>query len=572
MRSNWLTIWVAGLAAAGAMPLGAQRPAAAPREPNALSVDPFTGQRGSSFVATVRGSALREARSVYLEEAPLDITIEGTAAEPAEQTGSRSRNPLDLVRLRVRIAAGARPGRYLFRLVTAGGISNALPLHVTDYPVVAEPGGSHETPETAVPVEAAPVVFTGRLLRRGESDYYSFHAQAGQTLTFEALSGLPSIGAAGGNARGFDPSLSVFEPSGSWFDPKRVNRIAFNDEPLWVIGRGTDAHLAHRFQKAGRYLMRVEAFSGQGGPDYSYQLKILPGEAPQDLPASTDGWQERSYTRRLSADRLNELAARGGRTRDQKSIETWRAGGSFQLPGTLEGVLTEAGEAHRARFSLDGPRDIAIEVETPAASPPIFNPIVRLLNASGEEVATNVFAGRGACTGAMTKSLQAKTVVPLRDPGEYSVEIRVATADLAGPDFQYRVQVRPQAPHIGQVSIDVDHLNLRPGDAKTVRVSFDREEDYRGAIAVALEGLPPGVQALAGADFEADKDPPRYPGKRERYTARAERSVVILTASDDAPPTAKPQIVRLVVRPVVDGKAGEVVTSKPIPVMVIGRP
>jgi len=28
----------------------------------------------------------------------------------------------------------------------------------------------------------------------------------------------------------------------------------------------------------------------------------------------------------------------------------------------------------------------------------------------------------------------------------------------------------------------------------------------------------------------------------------------------------------LVVRPVLDGKAGEVVTSKPIPVMVIGRP
>ena len=96
-------------------------------------------------------------------------------------------------------------------------------------------------------------------------------------------------------------------------------------------------------------------------------------------------------------------------------------------------------------------------------------------------MATNIFAGRGACSGALTKSTQVKTIVPLRDPGDYTMEIRDATADLAGPDFQYRVQVRPQIPHVGQIRIDTDHLNLTPGDAKTIRVMFDREEDYRGA-------------------------------------------------------------------------------------------
>ena len=75
-------------------------------------------------------------------------------------------------------------------------------------------------------------------------------------------------------------------------------------------------------------------------------------------------------------------------------------------------------------------------METPSAAPPFFNPIVRLLNSSGEEVATNIFAGKGACSGAMTKSAQSKTIVPIRDPGDYTLEIRDATADLAGPDFQ----------------------------------------------------------------------------------------------------------------------------------------
>src|SRR5262249_39560340 len=208
-------------------------------------------------------------------------------------------------------------------------------------------------------------------------------------------------------------------------------------------------------------------------------------------------------------------------------------------------------------------------------APPLFNPIVRLLDATGEEVATNLFAGRGACSGALNKSLQAKTILPLREAGDYTVEIRDMTADLAGEDFRYRVQIRPQIPHIGQVNIDVDHLNLAPGDAKTVRVTFDREEDYRGAVAVLAESLPPGVQALAAADFEADKDPPSTIGKRERYTARGERAVVAFTAAADAAsmeqPMEQPQMARLVVRPIVDGKPGAVVASKQFPIMVIAK-
>jgi hypothetical protein len=287
------------------------------------------------------------------------------------------------------------------------------------------------------------------------------------------------------------------------------------------------------------------------------------------------GWDERSWTRRLDSNRLNQLAKRGGKGEDQKSIETYRAAPEpilFKLPGTVEGTLLNPGETHRARFRVDGPTDIAVEVETPASAPPFVNPIVRLLNSSGEEVATNIFAGRGACSGALNKSMQSKTVIPLRDPGDYTLEIRDATADLAGPDFQYRVQVRPQVAHVGQVRIDVDHLNFVPGEAKTVRVTFDREEDYRGAVTVVAEELPAGIMAAVGADYEPDKDPPLTTGKRERYTPRSERAVVVLSASADATPTIQPHNIRLVVRPLVDGKLGEVLATKSFPVMVTEKP
>jgi hypothetical protein len=538
---------------------------------------PFTGQRGTTFTATVRGSGLAGATAAALEDGPFRITVEGVEPEPPDAAAKPGKAAVDLVTVRVEVLPDAKPGRYPIRLITGNGISNALSLHVIDMPVTPEPAGLHESQDSAIAVPNGPAIFAGRLAKRGETDYYAFHADAGQTLTFELISGLPQV-AAGGSAAtiaNFDPSLSIYDAGGSWFDSKRLKRIAYNDEPVWVFGRPTDAHLVHRFAKAGTYLLRVEAFAGQGGPDYSYRLKIAPGELPQDLAATQSGWEERAWTRRLDANRLNQLAARGGKVENQKSIETYRAAPDatlFKLPGTVEGTLLNPGESHRARFRVDQTADIAMEVETPAAYPPFFNPVVRLLNESGEEVATNIFAGRGACSGALTKSMQVKTIVSLRDPGEYTLEIRDATADLAGPEFRYRVQLRPQIPHVGQVRIDTDHLNLLPGEARTIRVMFDREEDYRGAVTIVAESLPPGVTAAAGADFEPDKDEPSAVGKRERYTPRTERAVVVLSASSDAAPHIEPHKVQLVVRPLIDGKLGDALSTKAIYVMVIQKP
>jgi hypothetical protein len=568
MRAFWVAVGVAVSASAMAQTRG---------DPRAVSIHPFTGQRGTSYVATVRGSALAGARAVTAGKAPFTVTVEGTEQEAAGESSGRNRGRMDLVKLRVDVAADAKPGRYPIRLITANGISNALPLHVVDLPVLPEPPGSHETHETAIGIAKLPAIYAGRLASRGQADYYSFHADAGQTLTFEVNSGFPQI-AAGGSAAtvpNFDPALTVYETAGSWFDPRRLNRIAYNDEPVWVFGKSTDAYLVHRFVKAGEYVLRVEAFAGQGGPDYSYALKVVPGVQPQlSGRGGGGGADERSFTRRLDAARLTQLARRGGKESKQPAVETYRAGSEaaiFKIPGTVEGALTHPAEIQRARFHLEKPADIAIEIETPAAAPPYFNPIFRLLNGAGEEIASNIFAGRGACSGAMTKSMQAKTILGLRETGDYTLEIRDATSDLAGADFQYRVMVRPQVAHVGAVKLDVDAVNLAQGLAKTIKVTFDREEDYRGAVIVAAESLPAGVSAVAGADYEPERDRTSATGKRERYTPRADHLVVALTAAVDAPITPEPNEIRLVVRALVDGKPGEVLSTKTIPMMVLAK-
>src|SRR3954447_25888413 len=214
-------------------------------DPRAISIYPFVGQHGTSFVATVRGSGLAGTTAVSIGKAPFTVAVEGIEVEtPTEGSGSK-KNQIDLVKLRVHIPQEAKSGRYAIRLITRNGVSNSLPLHIVELPVIPEPAGSHETRESAVAISEAPVVYAGRLAGRGEADYYLFHAESSQTFTFEAISGFPQIASAGSAATvpNFDPALTIFEPSGSWFDPGRVNRIAYNDEPAWVFGKATDSYL-----------------------------------------------------------------------------------------------------------------------------------------------------------------------------------------------------------------------------------------------------------------------------------------------------------------------------------------
>ena len=232
----------------------------------------------------MRGAGLAGATGGIAENAPFEIVVQNIATEPPGEGAPSGRAPTDLVTLRVQVRQDAIPGRYPVRLITRHGITNALPIYVVDLPVAAEPDGSHDTRDSAIAVSKVPAVYAGRLARRGESDLYAVTVDAGADATFQVISGLPQIASAGSAATvaNFDPALSLFDTEGSWFDSGRLKRIAHNDEPAWVFGGPTDAHLVHRFEKAGRYLLRIEAFAGQGGPDYSYQLRIALGALPHE--------------------------------------------------------------------------------------------------------------------------------------------------------------------------------------------------------------------------------------------------------------------------------------------------
>ena len=511
------------------------------KEPEITSIYPIGAQLGRTYAAEIRGRDLKLARSIWFREAGLRARV----LKVESIAGSN-----DILHAEVTVEESAPVGRRPLRVVTGNGVSNEIEVHV--FP--AGPG----------------LLMDGKIEKRGGVNRYPIDVESGQTLCFEVTSGF----------RGFDPSITIVEKTGSWFDPERLNRVAFNDEPLYFPGLSQDARLVHRFEKAGKYEARISAFMGQGGPDYVYNLRITPSvaAAPSLHPRLNGSWEERQFTRAMGLDWLDRVASRGGSEAAPRGVETFRAAveGSAPIPtmtppGIVEGRISKPGEAHVIQLKIDKAQDLAIEIETPEATMPRFNPVVRLMEPGGTEIVTNVYTKLNNNGLYMMKMIQAKTAFSLGAPGVYTLQIRDITTDRGGEDFRYRVLVRPRIPHIGMMICSTDRVNLRPGETRTITVTLDREEEFGGVVALVAEELPPGVTAIVAMEKSVERPPLPNGGKLERYTPKPQTASLLLLASPDAVPMEMPAVVRLVARPVVKGQLGGPIRVADIPVMVLAR-
>ena len=230
-----------------------------------------------------------------------------------------------------------------------------------DSAVSPEPPGAHETQDSAIPVAniAGRVRGTSVAPRRGGLLFVSRRSRPDADVRSDLRPAADRRGGSAATVANFDPSLSIYDAEGSWFDPKRLKRIAYNDEPVWVFGKSTDAHLVHRFAKAGNLPAARGSIRRTGRTRLQLSTEDRSGRvAPGDVATARRAGRSGRGRDGSIANRLNQLAARGGKPENQKSIETYRAAAEaavFKLPGTIEGTLLQPGETHRARFHLDRP-------------------------------------------------------------------------------------------------------------------------------------------------------------------------------------------------------------------------
>jgi len=240
-------------------------------------------------------------------------------------------------------------------------------------------------------------------------------------------------------------------------------------------------------------------------------------------------------------------------------------------PGVIEGRIEKPGEAHVIQVKVDKAQDLAIEIETPEATMPRFNPVVRLMEPGGTEIVTDVYTKLNNNGLYMMKMIQPKTAFTLSAPGLYTLQIRDITTDHGGADFVYRVLVRPQIPHVGKLTASLDHLNLHPGETKALTVTLDREEEFGGVVALEAAGLPAGVTAIAAMEKPIERPPLPNGGKLERYTPKPQTASLLFVTSPDAVPSEQPATVRVTARPVVKGQLGAPIRVGEIPAMVIAK-
>jgi hypothetical protein len=512
-------------------------------EPILQSVHPLAGPPGATYQATIAGANLAGLHSLTVDEPGVRARLLSATA--------------DQLNIEITLDPSVPSGEKKLRAIGPQGITNAISWHV-----VAEPTALAKPDLTLAP----PLVVNGVLREPGEVHTFTLKTQAGEALTFEAVSASPA----------FDPVLTLLEPAQeSWFSPKSWKRLAFHDEDLFFPGLSTQPRLTHLFATAGPYRLQISGFSGHGGPAASYYLRVRPGTAPPPPrhPLPPPDWTPRSFVRQLGPDWLSQLYRRGGDQKTQPPPPTRiaasaKAPPSLSIPGIFEGRIDQPAQVRKASLYLEQSLQLALEIETPEATLPEFNPVVTVFDSTGREVATNVHTKRNNNGLYMMKMIHPRTTF-LLTPGDYTLQVRNITTDHGRPDFAFRVLLRPQIAHAGRVTLPDDRLNLTPGAARVLTFQLDREEDFRDPVAATLTGLPPGVSVLPVADNPVERPPLPNAGRIERYTPKPQTFSLLLQVAEGTPLSAVPVYPKLTVRPVRQGRLAAPLLEKPIPLMIV---
>jgi hypothetical protein len=489
--------------------------------PMIVSVYPLGVQRGQSAEVTVTGAFNFAGAYAVLFEHP-GLTAEIVAPNPAPAAGAA----VNSVTLRVAAASGAMLGPQEFRIATPRGLSSVGLLVVGTEPESLEKEGNN-TAAAANPL-ALPTVLNGRIQQNEDVDCFKFSVAAGEEVVFACLSArlqdkIHDLTPGGGGAHS-DPILVLTDEAG--------RELAVADDHY-----GPDPLLAHRFEKAGAYVLQIRDVRYQGQQGWTYRL---------------------TCTRSPYLTALYPLAGERG-----KAVEVTPVG--FNLGGMKQGVIEvpmrDPGEMDvqlRAGEGMTNPVPFVVSElpqtlesgdndapagATPAGMPGGWNGRIesendrdcfRFTGVQGQAYTFEVFARR--CDSSLDAYLQVLNqqgqTLAANDDGEgkdsrldwtcpAAGEYVLQVSDLhsrGGDNFVYHVAARAAQPDFSLICDD-DKALIGPGGGYAMYVIGTRRNGFTGDIKLTVEGLPSGVTATA-----------------DRVPADMTQACVILRAAADAKP------------------------------------
>ncbi len=611
-----------------------EMPAPMPTEPEAHWIYPLGGRQGTRVEAEVEGRLLQEVHAVWSTESGLRGNILGVrpVAEQTKEGekggyGDKGKAPAQRVTLELEIDPDVPSGVHSLYLVSGQGISNPLSFLVNSDPVTEESrdtGGVDSGPRTVRP----PLILNGRLSSDGEVDSYALEVTAGDAFTFELFSPAETFRSTLRLFREKGSWLQVDKPAELEFSHKgstspsqaRHWRHRFSRGGRYLVAVGS---VYGRGEPEFVYQLRiVPAGNGEGYRDWPgsvgpakwserQYLRQLPPDRLRQLWART--LKPAGNAPRSEAGSGTEKGARGATGTQGPSdpssdginptlavIEENEPNGrrdqalAVSLPALISGSIEAPGDLDFFRFRLPAGQQLVFEVETPKVAPPAFSPSLKVLDSAGHPLFDNkhrkialtrqdpIFlvellklhlpdrgtSGIGSL--AFFESLEAKMVAEFGVAGDYVLQVGDLTSQQGHRDHAYRVLVRPHIPHVGELDLEGDRINLTRGQVRKLTVTTGLEEGYSGQVALSLEGLPAGVVPLTGTEVEPPSPIGPTSERRNSFLGFSEKAVILLRADEQAPLTDLPVRVRVWAQPALDNRLGTRLPVGEVPLMVIG--
>jgi len=441
---------------------------------------PSGGVRGQMTRVKIDGRNLAGAR-LYLSGSGIGVKSVAVTPDGSQLTAELTVEP------------GAKLGPHEVRLATSKGVSNGSRFWVDLIPnqVIEPPMTESMAP---LPLDGAkPIALNGRIAVRAGRDRFVLNAAAGDTWSFDCF--------ADRIRSRFDPVLELRDEAG--VSLKLV-------QSMWE----TDPRFVYRFAKAGKYFLSVRDSEYNGGPNYTYRLRVgrmafLAGYSPRgerpghQVQLALDGTDLTSkqvmvsipadaapgmYWAEVNADKAGPMIV--PLMVEADAVVDAGSGEAPQplpaLPAAVDGVF---GRTSRSQFTFHAAAQSAYLFDLLGRR--IGSRIdgqLRVLNAAGKEIAANDDAPD------LGKDARLAFTAPAE--GDYTVEVS-NVEEITGPDCYYRLKASRAHPNF-QLSVAADRLTVPVGGTVSLTVNLERTGGFQDAVDVTVEGLPAGVMARGG--------------------------------------------------------------------------
>ena len=533
--------------------------------PRLTKLTPPGGQRGTTVEVDFTGRGLDQPRDVLFYEPGISVeSITPIETITAPNGKPQPVDPGTRVRVKLTLAADCVLGPHGLRLRTAGGLTEYHRFFVGPFPTVEEnetPTKRNNTRETATAVPLNCTVF-GRFNDPTDVDIFRVEVKKGQRVSAEVEATRLGV------ERGVpDPHLAIYDADGKPLAAADDSALFVQDPVLSIVAPRDGAYYVEirhsTYNGSDTYRLHVGTFARPtgiypaGGPagsevkvrvlgdpkgawDTTVKLPATPGDFP--FVAVADGVPAPSPNRLRVSPFPNVLEVEPNDTPEQVST-----GAVATLPVAFNGIIDKPGDVDCFHFrAKKGERFVFHAMANALGSP--LDPVIWIRAVGGKSNAVLVRAtdSRPNQLGhAPAGGLNRETHDPVLEfaapaDGEYVLGVEDEHGQ-GGPDFVYRVEVRPEenavhtyiapepenqfAPQLRQ------SISVAAGNRTTVQVGvFATGRPFAGELELVGVNLPKGVTVRA-----------------PKITPGMQRVPVVFEAVADAKPEAA--LIDLIVRP-----------------------